>query len=553
MFTKLLNDRLSKWVESENKLTESQFGFRKGRGTVDSIFVLQGLIDILFSQGKKLYVCFIDYSKAYDLIDRTAMYTKLIQNGISSKYLNIIKSLYSQVKLAVKGDVVDQSFYSNYGLLQGESLSPLLFSLFVNDLPDELSSESVGIRVQDVIMKLLMFADDMSVFSETREGLQSGIDNLQSYCNKWGIKVNIDKTKIVVFKKGGRPARNDAWSYNGNPLEVVSQFKYLGCQLSSSGSFNACIQSLCESGRRGLFSLKQYFHSNPEILPKMQIQLFNTMILPILLYCSEVWGLHNTDKIETFHLSFLKSILCVKKSTPTCFIYGELGMYPIHIEMKMRVIKFWLKIIRHTTRNDSYIRRIYVQLLFITFTHPNRVTWVSRIRDLFNMSGMGHIWVTQHVENENHFLKVFRQRLQDMYLQEWSAKVNTTSDGRMFKHLKQSFVFEQYLEMPNKYLRVSITKIRLSSHLFFIERGRWTNIPRLDRKCDCCNVIEDEYHVFIECPRFMSERKRYLPIKLRRKPSMVEFLNIIKCTNVNEYTTVGKLCASIQKEHRKYI
>ena len=107
--------------------------------------------------------------------------------------------------------------------------------------------------------------------------------------------------------------------------------------------------------------------------------------------------------------------------------------------------------------------------------------------------------------------------------------------------------------MPNKYLRVSITKIRLSSHLFFIERGRWTNIPRLDRKCDCCNVIEDEYHVFIECPRFMSERKRYLPIKLRRKPSMVEFLNIIKCTNVNEYTTVGKLCASIQKEHRKYI
>ena len=553
LFTKLLNDRLTKWVEYENKLTESQFGFRKGRGTIDSIFVLQGLIDILFSQGKKCYVCFIDYSKAYDLIDRTAMYTKLIKTGISSKYVNLIKSFYSQVKLAIKGDTHDQSFYSNYGLLQGESLSPLLFSLFVNDLPDRLTDESVGVRVQDVIMKLLMFADDMSIFSESREGLQLGIDQLKDYCTKWGITVNIDKTKVVVFRKGGRQARNDTWSYNGNVLEVVQHFKYLGCQLSSSGSFNACMQSLSESGRRGLFSLKQYFHRNPEVTPRLQIQLFNTMILPILMYCSEVWGLHNSDRIETFHLSFLKSILCVKKSTPNCFIYGELGMYPIHIELKLRVIKFWLKIIRSTTLNDNYIRKIYVQLLFITITHPNQVTWVSRIRDLFNMYDMGNYWIAQHIDNENNFLTVFKQRLQDKYKQEWATKVNITTDGRIFKHLKQSFVFEQYLDMPNKHLRVSITKIRLSSHLLFVERGRWANIVRPDRKCECCRVIEDEYHVFIECPRFINERKRYLPISLKIRPSMFKFLNFIKCTNENEFITVGKLCASIQREHRKYI
>ena len=99
-------------------------------------------------------MCFIDYSKAYDLIDRAAMYTKLIQHGISSKYINIIKSLYAQIKLSVKGDKEDRSFYSNYGLLQGESLSPLLFSLFVNDLPEFLSDDSIGIRVQDIIMKM---------------------------------------------------------------------------------------------------------------------------------------------------------------------------------------------------------------------------------------------------------------------------------------------------------------------------------------------------------------------------------------------------------------
>ena len=553
LFTKLLNDRLTKWTESEHILTEAQFGFRKGRGTTDSIFALQGLIDILFSQGKKCYVCFIDYSKAYDLIDRAAMYTKLINHGISSKYINIIKSLYAQIKLSIKGEVHDRSFYSNYGLLQGESLSPLLFSLFVNDLPELLTDASIGIRVQDVIMKMLMFADDMAVFSESKEGLQIGIDNLQNYCKKWGITVNIAKTKVVVFKRGGRRARNDTWSYDGNALEVVSQFKYLGCLLSSSGSFNVCINSLAESGRRGLFSLKQYFNTNREILPRLQIQLFNTMIMPILMYCSEVWGLHNTERLEIFHLSFLKSVLCVKKSTPNCFVYGELGMFPIHIELKMRAVKFWLKIIRTTTSTDTYIRKIYVQLLLLTITHPDQVTWVSRIRDLFNMSDMGPYWVAQHVENENHFLRIFRKKLQDTFLQEWLGKVDTTSNGRIFKHLKHTFSYEPYLDMPNKYYRMAITKIRLSSHLFFVERGRWTNIARVDRKCECCHVIEDEFHVLIECPRFINERKRYLPNVLRKKPSMFEFLKLMNCTTDNECRTLGKLCANIQKEHRKFI
>ena len=80
--------------------------------------------------------------------------------------------------------------------------------------------------------------------------------------------------------------------------------------------------------------------------------------MPILMYCSEVWGLHNTERLEIFHLSFLKSVLCVKKSTPNCFVYGELGMFPIHIELKTRAVKFWLKIIRTTTSTDTYIRKI---------------------------------------------------------------------------------------------------------------------------------------------------------------------------------------------------
>ena len=477
----------------------------------------------------------------------------MIKNGVSSKYVNIIKSFYAHMKLSVKNDTEHRQFCSNFGLLQGEVLSPMLFSLFVNDLPDNLSDLTVGTPVQNILMKLLMFADDMSIFSEKREGLQTGIDSLYKYCKKWGITVNIDKTKVVVFKKSGRMAASDTWSYNGSNLEVVSQFKYLGCELSSSGAFHMCVNSLTNSARRGLFALKKYMYSNPEILPELQIQLFKTMISPILMYCSEIWGLYNFDRIETFYLSFLKNILYVKKSTPNCFVYGELGLYPIKIEIQMRVVKFWLKIINQSMTYNNYTKKVYVTLLQISILHPTKETWVTKLKGLLDRCGMGDYFKNQRVENERYFLTIMKQRMYDMYLQEWLGKVNETSDGRLYKHVKEKFEFEQYLNMPNKMFRIAITKVRMSSHIFLIERGRWANINREDRKCTECRCIEDEYHVLIECPRYREERKGCLSHALKTRPSMFEFIKYIKCVNEADCNKVGRLCARVQKEYRKYV
>ena len=96
LFTKIMNDRLTLWVDSEQILTDAQYGFRKKRSTVDCLFIIQGLIDIIFAKGLKLYVCFIDYEKAYDLIDRACMFHKLVRLNISSKCINIFKDMYKK-------------------------------------------------------------------------------------------------------------------------------------------------------------------------------------------------------------------------------------------------------------------------------------------------------------------------------------------------------------------------------------------------------------------------------------------------------------------------
>ena len=97
---------------------------------------------------------------------------------------------------------LSEFFDSNIGLLQGEVLSPFLFSLFLNDLELHLQqSTSAGLTLDQLSIYLSMFPDDAVIFSV--DGLQSSLNNLESYCRRWDLKVNVDKTKVVVFRKGG--------------------------------------------------------------------------------------------------------------------------------------------------------------------------------------------------------------------------------------------------------------------------------------------------------------------------------------------------------------
>ncbi len=400
-----------------------------------------------------------------------------------------------------------------------------------------------------------MFADDMAIFSETREGLQAGLDALSDYCRKWGLTVNIDKTKIVVFRKGWRLGRLDRWMFRGKILEVVSVFKYLGFYISSTGSHCRGIRELITTARRALFGLKKRMAKYPELIPSMQLELFQRTVQPILLYVCEIWGYSEFDQLERFFLSFLKNILFVKKSTPNCFVYGELGVFPLYIEQRLRVIKYWLKLIRPSYSMCSYTKLIYREMLNLNTTHPNSSTWVTHVKNMLDNCGMGNFWKDQVVDDEFVFISLFKQRMYDIYQQEWMAEVNSTSDYRLFKHLKENFCFEEYLNIFNKPIRIALTKLRLSSHLFHVERGRWyaRKLDIKDRLCSLCNVIEDEFHCLIECPRYSSARVGNLPNYLKKKPSMYKFINALKCDEPEICQKLGILCLKIMREHRKFI
>ena len=356
LFTSMLNRRLTKFLEQNNILHENQAGFRKGYRTVDHIiiFVFKCLIDIFCANRRKLFCAFADYKKAFDTVWREGLWVKLIHQGISGKIFNVIRSIYSNIKSCVfaKGEQ-SEYFVSNVGMRQGKNLSPLLFSLYVNDLEVFLQQNgcnciNLNIDICERYLKLLvlMYTDDTILFANNVEGLQNVLDNLEKYCTKWKLKVNCHKTTVTVF---GRLRVNKSklkFMYNQSRREIVDCFKYLGVNFQFNGNFSRWKKDLSDQGVRPMYSILSKGRALNLSLDIM-LDLFDKMICPVLLYASEVWGPGNNAVIERVHLMFCKYILGLKRSTPNCIVYRELERYPVDIKIKTSIIAYRSRVVNN--------------------------------------------------------------------------------------------------------------------------------------------------------------------------------------------------------------
>ena len=173
--------------------------------TTYNIVVLHGVISHLINQGKKLYCAFVDFTKAFDYVVCENIWYKMIKYGIRGKILNVIKSMYSSVKSRVKyNNQLGNEFYCGLGVRQGECLSPLLFSLFLNDIEEQFIQAGMeGIDIIKVKMFMLLYADGIVIFGNSAEQLQDSLNLLSNYCQRWKLTVNINKTKVMVLWGGG--------------------------------------------------------------------------------------------------------------------------------------------------------------------------------------------------------------------------------------------------------------------------------------------------------------------------------------------------------------
>ena len=530
LFTRILNSRLNTWAEEYNIYVEAQAGFRKGMGTTDNIFILNSLITHSINQNERLYCAFVDFTKAFDFVVRDILWFKLIRLGVRGKMLNIIKSIYSSVKSRVKHDnTLSEPFTCNIGVRQGECLSPFLFAMYVNDFEAELAVKGIeGINIGMLNLYILLYADDIILLGKTPEDLQKALSVLEEYCMRWKLKVNTDKTKIMIFRKGGRIPNNINFIYKNESIEIVNKFCYLGIVFTSGGSCFEAQKTLAGQAQKAVFTLNKYLFNFTSLTPSHVLELFDKLVSQILNFGSEVWGFSKASSVETVHLQFCKKLLGVKQSTQNDFIYGELGRIDYQSRRYLAIIKYWFKVI--CSEENKYIKQIYNMMVNDLAAHPLKRNWASCVKDLLCQLGFRIVWETQGVGNIEQFLGTFKQRVRDVFAQEWHTRLENSTRARCYITFA-SFQHQTYLDKLNisKY-RKQLSRLRLSSHRLEVEVGRWAKpikIPYENRKCKSCNVLEDEFHFVLECPIYVEFRRRYISKYYWQRPNMLKFIQLI--------------------------
>lgn len=267
------------------------------------------------------------------------------------------------------------------------------------------------------------------------------------------------------------------------------------------------------------------------------------MVLPILLYGSEVWGYGNLDVLERVHLKFCKILLNVKKSTPSFIVYGELGRFPLYVYAKTRIVSYWSSIIEG--KESKYAAIIY-RLLYIFSLNGTKTKWINSAESIFNECGMNNIWLYQNFCNRTWLTKCVKQKLLDQFLQKWFSYSNSSSKGISYNLFTNfNFQLQNYLssELSNNDKAV-LSKFRSSNTKLPIETGRWYNIPHENRLCNICkDDIGDEYHYILCCKAFTNYRNIYIPEFFRTKPNTIKFFTLF---NTKDIHLLKSLCRFIK-------
>ena len=243
-------------------------------------------------------------------------------------------------------------------------------------------------------------------------------------------------------------------------------------------------------------------HFNDSITTTLEV--FDTMVKPILLYSSDFWGclkLPKDNHIDKLYISICKQLLGVQKQTTNIGVLLELGKIPLNIYAKKYAIKNWERI--KMKKSNELLQSSYNDAL------RNNLLWISQIKTLLESKGMLDEFLRNDRDTPYTNILIF-QRLCDEFHQNAFATIqDETSKLRTYSLFKSKIGFENYLNtIKNKAIRTEITRFRLSNHQLMIEIGRHRKIPKNLRFCPFCpDTIETEIHFLISCPTYNHNRE----------------------------------------------
>ena len=300
VLTRIILERLKTTLDK--RLRVEQAGFRQDRSCTDHIATMRIIIEQSLEWQTPLYTVFVDFQKAFDSVDRDAMWRLMYHYGFPPKFIAIIQQLYEDDTCQVIHDrKLTEPFSVQTSVCQGCLLSPTIFLMVVDWVMRQWTFTK---QLED-----LDFADDISLLSHKQQDAQEKLGRVAAEAEKTGLQINIGKTEAMRVNN----KQDDPLQLHQESIKDVDKFVYLGSVVSKDGETDEDIKCRINKARHAFNTLRPIWRSTALSL-RNKIRIFNTNVKSVLLYGSETWRVTktNTHKLQTFTNRCLRNILNIR-------------------------------------------------------------------------------------------------------------------------------------------------------------------------------------------------------------------------------------------------
>ena len=489
IFTAIITVRLQNVVDNpENpKLCEFQAGFRQGRGCEDQIFTLNCIIQSKLRKKKgRLYACFVDFSQAFDSVPHGELWKKLAKLNVPKKMITVIRSIYEQATVKVRAmEGLTEEIKITKGVLQGETLSPNLFSLYLNDFVESISQHLWNpIKMLAKTVVALLYADDIVLLAANPCELKRALIGLEEYAQENKLSVNVPKTKIMIFRRGGRLRKVDTFSYMGEKVDIVNSFTYLGVPFASNGKFKKAHVHFKNKGLAAVGATLNLLNRFRFFKFRSWERIFNSLVSSTAMYCCSVWGGTMGNEVEKVQMAFFKRLLRLPIRTPNYLVRLELGLEHTKVKGLQRQLGLLVRILSNST----------LKLAKNCLMHLNRhgstdveYNWIAQLKGELDLINMGWVLNGLNIEIIRSNINVVTEKMRKYYQEEDLKRIKKSSYITHYAKKSEPGDPEPYLLLHmNKVFTQCVASLRMNPFSLNVANLK-LDLEKLDTKqCKFC-------------------------------------------------------------------
>jgi hypothetical protein len=478
-----------------------------GKCCVDNIFTLCEIISYSTWKKKRAVIAFLDITGAYDSVVRPFLFQRLYDTGIARGRLwDLIVASYDEPLMKVKlNGRFSKPFMTSVGVRQGAVLSPLLFTIYLNDMLLDLNRCNVGIRSGSLLINNVEMADDIALITEQLDEMQLLLNVAGQSADRLGLTFSAKKSGIVIFTPAGVDAdvSTNLLQLQDQPISFQRAYTYLGAPLDERFSLCDYFTHRLRTAERK-FALLKYAGVLRLIPVQMRIAVYKA-VQSSLTYASEVMvpftGKDLPKEWESAQLRHFRTMLGIRFACPNAFTLGELGTMPLQQMVDRQALAYYARLYR--MENSGLASRHLAQLVFrqmhamsasnegYTSKYLHYIQRKIRFYNVQDMSRMG-------VKAE--WKKYIKERILSTWQSIWSAEMGSPHSSPCMKQytsmreLSMNSGLQRYLRSSNFGVRLVLTLLR--GQLFHGPVGMHMLKP-----CVLCGYsMASSVHIMLQCP-----------------------------------------------------